>query len=85
MVSAERPAAPVIALAPDAKTARRLTLCWGVVALVEPARDPAALVATARRIATDRGLAETGDFLLLVHNPVASADSEAPTVTVVQV
>lgn len=84
MVSAERPASPVVALTPDPVIARRLMLCWGVLPVEVPDLEHGHLAPHARRIAAALELAQPGDFLLLVYNPTAEPGSEAPTVTVLQ-
>jgi pyruvate kinase len=66
VVAGLRPAAPVAAVTTDEATWRQMNLLWGVVPLRV---DTAALVdqaGTARRIATDLGLAGPGQHLLVL-------------------
>lgn len=78
LVSAERPAAPVVALASDVALCRRLSLSWGVTtqlasadALLQPRK--AALEAVA-----SLGLAAKGQTVLLVWDARSSADPADP-------
>lgn len=58
----ERPDAPIVALTPNRKTARRLALVWGAQPLVvEDVDSVPAMVATARRVALERGFAKAGE------------------------
>jgi pyruvate kinase len=64
--SASRPAAPVLVLTTDAALCRRLNLLWGVAARrIEPDEFERPEGA-ARRLATEMGLAEKGQYLLLL-------------------
>lgn len=85
MVSAERPAAPVIALCGTAKLARRLKLPWGLLPVTETAMgDGSGMPQLAIQHATRLGFAERGDHLLLVWNPTHSTAQAAPTVTILR-
>jgi len=84
-MSSARPAAPVLALSPDMASCRRMNLMWGIVPLLV---DESALqdgVATARRVALESGLAENGDFILLVRGFAADPRQAAPSITVLRV
>jgi pyruvate kinase len=81
VVSATRPAAPVVALTMDVPTCRRLNLLWGVVPrLIEPFDfdHPAGI---ARRQVRDLGLAQEGQTILLL----AGFGNREPSVTVLPV
>jgi pyruvate kinase len=81
VVSATRPAAPVVALTMDAAACRRMNLLWGVVPrLIEPFdfEHPAGV---ARRQVRDLGLAEEGHTILLL----AGFGKREPSVTVLPV
>jgi pyruvate kinase len=84
LVSAERPAAPVVALATDAKLCRRLSLSWGVT--TQLASEDA--LANPRKIAGEvvhsLGLAEKGQPVLLVWDASKTRDSVEPTVSILQ-
>ncbi len=65
-VSRERPRASILGITPDPAAARRISLAWGVEAVVKP--DYATfeeLTAHAREIATDHTDAKPGDTILL--------------------
>ncbi|MBM4342376.1 MAG: pyruvate kinase [Deltaproteobacteria bacterium] len=85
MVSAERPAAPILALCAEPNLARRLKLHWGVLPeVVGPIGDRASVPAVAVAHATRMGYAGPGDYLLLVWNPTAAGRLLAPTVTILR-
>jgi pyruvate kinase len=69
-ISADRPAAPIIALTPSEAVRRRLSLLWGVSAHRAP-RDlgVAEALASGERLIRDRlGLAARGDHILMILN-----------------
>jgi pyruvate kinase len=66
VVSATRPAAPIAALCLDAAVARRLNLYWGVVPRIIDAAEFARPEQAARRLAVELGLAEQGQYVLLL-------------------
>jgi pyruvate kinase len=57
LAAKHRPAQPIVALAGDPETWRRLALVRGVLPLLLPAssREPEAIIAVARRVARERG------------------------------
>ncbi len=66
-VARERPACPVLAIAPDVKVARRLAFVWGAHAVVAPeASGMSEAVTRALRIAHVHGLAQHGDEIVVV-------------------
>jgi pyruvate kinase len=81
VVSATRPAAPIVAMTMDARVCRRLSLLWGVVPrLVTPAefdRPPE----TARRLVIEMGLAAPGQTILML----AGFGQHEPMITVLPV
>jgi pyruvate kinase len=81
VVSATRPAAPVLALTADASVCRRLNLLWGVIPRQLGAADFEHPQATARRLVRDLGLGSPGDFLLLL----AGFGEGEPMITVLPV
>jgi pyruvate kinase len=81
VVSATRPAAPVVALTMDAPTCRRLNLLWGVVPRLIEAFDFEHTAGIARRQVRDLGLAEEGQTILLL----AGFGKREPSVTVLPV
>jgi pyruvate kinase len=66
-VSKYRPYPPIIAVADNEETARRLGMVWGVRSIVVPVEpDPDEVFRKAGQLIIDEGLAETGDYALLV-------------------
>lgn len=63
----ERPASPILALTPNVATARRLTLVWGVHAvLVDQIHDVSEMIRWANRTAVIEGFAGAGDCVVVV-------------------
>jgi pyruvate kinase len=85
VMSAARPAAPLIGVSADERIARRGCLLWGVI----PARcAPEALDdldGLARRLAAETGIAGTGQTVLVVRGLSTDPSSSAPSVTVLTV
>jgi pyruvate kinase len=84
VVSAARPAAPVVAVASDPKRAGQLGLQWGVVPIRAPESDLADPKALARRLARDLGLATSGQYVLMVAGFGTTVDSDVPSVVVLR-
>ncbi len=85
LVSSSRPAAPVIAVSPEGRTARVMQLFWGVVpstASPEELENPGAL---ARRLAQQYGLAAAGDRILRVSGFHLDGDLNIPAISVLTV
>ncbi|MFH1985546.1 MAG: pyruvate kinase [Pseudomonadota bacterium] len=85
VMSASRPAAPIIGFCPDYRRTGISCLLWGVIPVaVDPheLRDPHAL---ARSIVIQRGIAATGDTILVVKGFSAVAAENTPSVTIVTV
>jgi pyruvate kinase len=66
VVSATRPAATILALSPDERVCRRLSLLWGVVPCHIDEADFSRPQEAARRLACAAGLAQAGETLLLL-------------------
>ena len=65
--SRERPQAPILALTPQATTARRLALAWGVHPVpFEEVHDVVEMVDHAGRSAVSHGFAGPGDVLVVI-------------------
>jgi pyruvate kinase len=63
----ERPASPLVGLSPVPQTARRLSLVWGVHAVVgEDARNEEDMVAKANRVVIQEGIAKPGQRMLIM-------------------
>ncbi len=66
MIARYRPAQPLIAMTPDPKTVKALTLSWGVSArLIPPYPTTDAMVQMARDIARRSGLVRRGDLIAI--------------------
>jgi pyruvate kinase len=69
-VARERPLDPVLAIAPDAETARRMALVWGLEPRVaDQPRGVAALTDDAAQLAADLGLAPPGSRIIIIAGP----------------
>ena len=80
-LSAGRPAAPIIAVSPDASACRRANLLWGTVPIQAEEAGLRDVNALARRLAVDLGLASPGQYILAVTGFTSSYPDESPTVT----
>jgi pyruvate kinase len=83
-VAAGRPSAPVVVLSADEGTCRRASLLWGTVPIqvdTSELRHPHTL---ARRLVSELGLAEHGQYILMVSGFRPSAET-APTVTTLRI
>jgi pyruvate kinase len=66
MVARHRPRVPILAVTPNVRTYRRLSLVWGVAPLrVETFADTDNMVHVMVNAARDAGLAAQGDILVL--------------------
>ena len=83
-LSSARPAAPVVALSPSLYSCRRMNLMWGIVPVMVEEADFESGAALARRTAVESGLAEPGDFILLVRGFSAEPEQAAPSITVLR-
>ena len=81
VVSATRPAAPILGLTMDPAVARRMTLFWGVVPRLIDAIEFASPQEAARRHVVELGLAEAGQHILLL----SGFGKNEPKVTVLTV
>jgi pyruvate kinase len=80
-VASTRPAAPVIAMTSDPDTYRRMTLLWSVIPILS---DKVGLLnpnQLAREVAKQLGLADTGQYILLVRGFHSDKDFNTPTIT----
>jgi pyruvate kinase len=74
----ERPAHPILAIAPEEKVARRLGLVWGLEPRVaSQPRGVAAMTDEAAHLAADLGLAEPGARILIIAGPPLGAPGAA--------
>jgi pyruvate kinase len=85
-LAAARPAAPVVAVTPYERTARQLSLVWGVASVHEPAVRSEGGSDIARRVAGEQGLAEAGHRVLTVAGLAGDGSgTEVPTLAVLTV
>ena len=82
-LAAARPAAPVVAVSPYERTARQLSLAWGVAAVHVPQVTDEGGADIARRVAAEQGLAERGQRVLTVAG--LSGDGTGPEVPTLSV
>ncbi len=85
MVSSSRPAAPVIAVSSDERTARVMQLLWGVVPSTATPEDWENPEALARRLVQQYGLAANGDRILRVSGFHLDGDLNIPSISVLTV
>ncbi len=82
MVSAARPAAPVLAVSASAETCRALNLLWGVIPVHVTTGDLDDPHALARRLVRELELADEGDYVLRVSGFHPEPDRSVPTISV---
>ncbi|MGE0384522.1 MAG: pyruvate kinase [Gammaproteobacteria bacterium] len=84
-ITAARPSAPVVTVAADPAVCRRMNLHWGAIPVQtdDAGRSNPNLVA--RRIARELGLAEPGQFIVLVRGFSANPELNTPSITVLTV
>lgn len=85
VISAARPAAPIVGVSVDVHVARVCCLLWGVVPVTVPdwpRQDPRAL---AIALAREFGLASDGQTILMVRGFRTDAAENSPSVTVISV
>ena len=76
-ISRFRPEVPVLAFTPSLRTARQLSVAWGITPLVtEPHRTTDEVVWFATKAVVDAGLAKTGDVVAIL---VGSPEEPVPT------
>jgi pyruvate kinase len=81
IVSATRPAAPIVAISTREETARRLRLVWGVLPQVATQEQYDQPRVTSRELAAKLGLARPGETILLL----SGVAGDEPSVTVLKV
>ena len=84
-MSSARPAAPVVSISSSAVSCRKMSLMWGVVPHLvkdEGLSDP---ISMARECAQILGLANPGEFVLLVRGFAADPMKNTPSITLLRV
>jgi pyruvate kinase len=84
-ISAARPAAPVVAISNDLRTCRRMNLMWGMIPHYVEAVGTENPNHIARRAARELGLAEDGEFVVMVRGFHADPALNSPSITLLQV
>ncbi|MEM9301117.1 MAG: pyruvate kinase [Pseudomonadota bacterium] len=84
-MSGERPAAPIILLAADEQALRRSALLWGTLPVACDAAELDDPVPRIRTLASELGLAEAGQTVLMVRGFDTEAVSNLPSVTLIHV
>jgi pyruvate kinase len=84
-VSAARPDAPIVAISSDRATCRALALMWGIIPHFagEVGHDNPNMVA--RRAAKKLGLAQSGEYIVLVRGFSSDPELNSPTITLLAV
>ena len=85
VMSAMRPAAPVLALSHEAAASQRDALRWGVIPVTVPEGEGGDLRRWAEQVAVAHGLAGSGQRVLLVSGFHADPARHHPSVTVATV
>ena len=85
VMSASRPAAPIIGICPDLRTARMAGLLWGVIPVTVHGDALGNLPQMARSTAVSLGMAQKGQSLLLVQGFSSDPEKNTPCVTVITV
>jgi pyruvate kinase len=82
VVSAGRPSAPVVAATTDLATWRRMNILWGVVPILVRQEELTDLPVLARRLNDTLGLADPGQYLLVLAGFGRTEAERAPSITV---
>jgi pyruvate kinase len=82
VMSAARPAAPIVALSSDPAICRRLRLSWGLVPVFVSAEELIDAPTAAVRAAMDLELCPAGERLLLVQGFQTDPAASRPSITV---
>jgi pyruvate kinase len=85
IVSTARPAAPIVAITRSERVYRKLCLRWGVIPLLDDSVGTQNPNDLARGLARELGLAESGQYVLLVRGFHGDLDKNLPSVTVIEV
>ncbi len=84
-ISAARPDAPIVAVSREAAVCRRMNLLWGTLPVVDEGAGADNPNLIARRVVLRLGLAEAGQYIVLVRGFHAVAELNTPTVTLMTV
>ncbi len=84
-MSSARPAAPILAITSRPEVCRKISMLWGVVPVLDEETGSVNPNQLARRVAQEQGLADAGDYVLLVRGFHSDPDLNAPTITTVAI
>lgn len=84
-VSAARPASPVVCMTSEVDIYRRMALLWGLIPLLVDEAGSANPNELSRHVAKELGLAESGQYVLLVRGFHDDPELNSPSVTVLTV
>jgi len=84
-ISAARPDAPIVAMSRDAAVCRRMNLLWGALPVVDAGAGTDNPNLVARRVVLRLGIAEPGQYIVLVRGFHAEPELNTPTVTLMTV
>ncbi len=82
-MSSARPAAPILAITSSPDVCRKISLLWGVIPVLDEETGSINPNDLARRVAKEQGLADTGDFVLLIRGFHSDPDLNTPTITTI--
>ena len=85
VISAARPAAPLVAASTDAATVRRSNLLWGAVPVLVSAADLGDPNGTARQLAKIHDLAAPSEYLLTIEGLTGTDPASAVSMTLLVV
>jgi pyruvate kinase len=84
-MSSARPAAPILAITSRPEVCRKIAMLWGVIPVLDEETGSINPNELARRVALEQGLADTGDFVLLIRGFHSDPDLNTPTITTITV
>jgi len=84
-VSSARPAAPVVTISASEETCRRMNLMWGVIPVLVNEQELNDPVSLSRRLVSERNLAASGDYVLLVMGFSGDPEKNTPSITLLTV
>ena len=84
-MSSARPHAPIIAISNCLMVCRRMNMLWGVIPVLIDEEQEEDTIQFARNLATQRGLAKTGDTVLLVQGFHQLIQMNVPSLTVISI
>lgn len=84
-MSSARPAAPILAITSRPEVCRKIALLWGVIPVLDEETGSVNPNELARRVAREQGLADAGQYVLLVRGFHSDPDLNTPTITTITI